>query len=187
MLCLGEVRPRRSNNNPIASEVILTSLTSVNCVGGATDCYVVDGKLTLFGSDLETESLATKDTLRRNVNRGDYNNLDGRIIRLTFLNATDLDQFPDDQQPRAPSGATNGNEIPVYGWVLIVVGSILLLAMLCACPNPCARKEFYDDDEEEHYVDHRESLLVHDHEYNDFEMPTGFSRRSFQGDNYDFT
>mmetsp|Transcript_12700 Transcript_12700/g.29524 ORF Transcript_12700/g.29524 Transcript_12700/m.29524 type:complete len:174 (-) Transcript_12700:423-944(-) len=140
--------------------------------------------MTLFGASdsrqsnggIQTLIVGIWETIRISMDNGDYNHVDDRIIKMTFVNETEIDDRPN-QPTNIVLVDPGGSDVPVYGWVLIVVGSVLLLAVLCACP--CDRTDDDDGDGGERHdahetPHHRESLLVHlppDEDYDEFDIP----------------
>ena len=149
----------------------------VSCPNNPANCFVVDAQIRLFGTDLPAQVSSSRNTIRTNMNNGQYDNTDNRIIDLVFLDIDGADQLTEDNgggdrapPPSQPITAPRGRGMPLYGWVLIMVGSVLLAAILCACPSPCALGNRDDDEdyEDEYISDHQDMLL--DEEYDDFEL-----------------
>jgi len=113
----------------IYTRVFLPLLGKVSCVGSRADtsnnCFVVDAGASLYFdsestcSDIIEES---KADIKSAMNSGSFNELESRIINVTYLEESDLGI-----SPASSSTSDDGPLFPLYAWALIGLGGVLLL------------------------------------------------------------
>lgn len=112
------------------------------CVGPVdptNSCFVVDSEATLyFESDTDCPGAISKSRaeIKSEMESGEFNNLDARIVNITYLDVSDLD---------FSSLSTTGNIVlPVYAWALIGLAGVGLIASVAVF----ARRRLRSRDEE---------------------------------------
>lgn len=109
----------------------LSPTSTVDCEGelqnDLNECYVVDGKMTLYSESAVEESFLDnlRNVIRTAMTNGAFNNLDPRLINVSYRESLDtIDAAGSDT-----TGGSNARSdtLPVYAWVIIGVGAAFLL------------------------------------------------------------
>ena len=66
------------------------------------------------------------------MNKGSFDDAHQAIVRVTYrdFNASGLNEGPEDPESRSTVGAS---DIPIYAWVLVAIGVVLLIGIAFYC------------------------------------------------------
>ena len=156
----------------------------VECLTASVNCFVIDGAMTVFGGNIGDTVQETEMKVQLNMDDGIYDTgVDDRIVSISWRGSIQLEVDASTGSTRPPNeNSAGGKKVPAYAWVLVVLGSMLMFLILCACPCPFGRRR----EEGSHttpstpssrgadqYPEHHESLLINANEYDTFKMPPG--------------
>jgi len=155
-------------------------LNGVECNIKSENCFVINGSMTLFGDDDGITAEKTRDQVKLKIEDGTFaKGIDDRIASVSWHSYLQLQESASPQQQSANNRSNDVSKVPAYAWVLICIGSVLMLLAFCACPNP-----FGSQQRDEHCptksrrgsfpkLDNHESLLVSASEYDTFKLNPG--------------
>ena len=116
----------------------LTTGPNAECRNASSACFVVDAEMTLYGDIAGSLLDETKGYLEVSMDNGEFDQgIDNRILTVRFLNDSDIDRLVDDPDPVLKDTDDFSKALPAWAAVLIGIGTILAVAILCACPLSC--------------------------------------------------
>lgn len=123
--------------------------SAVPCVGDLEDpqnnCFVVDaGARLYFDAGACADAInRSKAEIKKVMDRGAFDDLDRRIIGISYVEESDLELTSTDKTVQSTGGG-DSETLPVYAWCLIGVGAFLVLA-LCGYLCCFARRKRQDE------------------------------------------
>jgi hypothetical protein len=92
--------------------------------------------MTLFLDDVDDFDDQKRDAavakIEDAMNKGSFDDAHQAIVRVTYrdFNASGFNEGPKDPESRSTQG---GSDIPIYAWVLIAIGVVLLIGIAFYC------------------------------------------------------
>ena len=104
----------------------------MSCEGALQDprnnCIVTRGILTLFLDQEMDEKREALEAIKKEMENGQYNDVDNAIVRVSFLGDESLTNSSDSgavsEKPSSPSG------FPIWAYVLIALGILLFIGLI---------------------------------------------------------
>jgi len=124
-------------------------LPGVECVGERVDstdnCFVVDGGARLyFEADACADAVnRSKAELKKAMDSGVFNSLERRIVKVTYVEESDLELSVNDKTAQG-EGSSGNDALPSWAWGIIGAGGFIFLLL---CAFVCSRRRSKEEDE----------------------------------------
>jgi len=122
---------------------------AVECVGERVDstdnCFVVDGGARLyFEADACADAVnRSKAELKKAMDSGVFNSLERRIVKVTYVEESDLELSVNDKTAQG-EGSSGNDALPSWAWGIIGAGGFIFLLL---CAFVCSRRRSKEEDE----------------------------------------